>query len=153
MKTHLSILLAWLILSLHSASLFALQQASRINRIEDLLERWTPDQHLYVKGNLGVDDVRYADLEQWLDENAPHWTIVLLQSADNEQYTAANGVRYTGMDAVEHALGYGLANRTGFGQLEHPADRRDGWCGVCLISDRAQVQLLRLGSTGSARLG
>ncbi len=137
MKTRLSILLLWWLLAILPRPTLALQQANRIGRIQDVIERWTPDQHLYVKGDLGIDAARYAELEQWLDEHGPHWTVVLLQSAENEQYRAANGNAYTGMDAVEYALGYGLANRTGFGQLEHPQTHEtDGAVFVLFLTER-----------------
>lgn len=137
MKTRLTFAVSWLVLGLLSTPGLALQQAHRIDRVSDVIERWTPDQHLYVKGDLGIGDVQYAGLEQWLDENGPHWTIVLMQSAANERYDAANGIRYTGLDAVEHALGYGLANRTGFGELKNPkTGETDGAVFVLFLTER-----------------
>ena len=59
----------------------------------------------------------------WLDANAPNWTIVLVESVVGERYSDAEGQSYTGLDAVDNALGRGLPNRTGFGQL---VDSRTG---------------------------
>lgn len=78
-------------------------------------EVWTPEQHLYVKGNLGLPHEKLDDLEAWLDVNAPNWTILLSESASGEAFQ-----NHRGMDAVEHALGTGLASKTSFGDLKHP---------------------------------
>ena len=43
------------------------------------------------------------ELEDWLDQNGPSWTVVLMQHARGERYVASTGRRYTGMDAVEHS--------------------------------------------------
>jgi hypothetical protein len=95
----------------------------RVTRATDVVSRWQPPQHLYVKGDLGVGATQLAQLEQWLDQNATNWTVVLVESAQDETYRDAAGSSYTGMDAVEHALGKGLPNQTGFGQL---TDARTG---------------------------
>ena len=103
----------------------------------DVVQQWQPDQHLYVKGDVGVSAANLAELEQWLDANGPHWTVVLLQHARAEAYQAADGRAYSGMDAVEVALGKGLSNRTGFGRLEHAQTREsDGTVFVLYLSER-----------------
>lgn len=95
------------------------EDAVRINRIADVINQWRPDQHVYVKGDIGVDADRLAVLEEWLDENGDNWTVVLMEEAEQEDFHAPDGRDYVGMDAVEYALGYGLSNRTGFGDLEN----------------------------------
>lgn len=95
-------------------------RALHVTQATDVIEHWEARQHLYVKGNLGVGEAQLADLEQWLDDNAPNWTVVLVESADGERYTDAAGQSYRDMDAVEHALGQGLPNRTAFGKLVDP---------------------------------
>ena len=91
-------------------------QPQPIRSAQDVIRQWTPQQHLFVKGNVGVGRDQLSGLERWLDEHAPHWVVVLLQSADGERYTSPDGQVYHGMDAVEYALGRGLANQTDFGQ-------------------------------------
>ena len=59
-------------------------QAQRISSVADVIDQWNAEQHLYVKGDLGVDNRRYADLERWLSEHGPHWTVVLMQDAAGE---------------------------------------------------------------------
>ncbi|MDA7514384.1 hypothetical protein N8513_00120 [bacterium] len=43
-----------------SAGSAPVQLKSRV----DILEKWTPDQHLYLKGNLGVSQNQLAALEK-----------------------------------------------------------------------------------------
>ena len=97
----------------------AAKGAVRINRVEDVITHWSQDQHLYVKGNIGVSQSQLKRLEDWLDKHGPHWTIVLMQDAKDEDYSSLDQRRFKGMDAVEFALGHGLANRTAFGSLLH----------------------------------
>ncbi len=103
----------------------------------DVLSHWQPHQHLYVKGDLGVGQPQLDALETWLDQNAPHWTVALLESAQGEEFTDAEGHSYQGMDAVEHALGKGLPSRTAFGQWTDPrTGERDGAFFVLFLKDR-----------------
>ncbi len=114
-----------------------LPEASAVRDVSEVVETWQPAQHLYVKGDLGVSPQQLSTLEGWLDEHAPHWTVVLLESADGESYGAPDGRTFFGMDAVEYALGHGLANQTGFGRLEHPrTGETDGAVFVLFLRER-----------------
>lgn len=88
--------------------------------IEDVIAGWQPNRHVFVKGEIGVGQQQLQELQEWIAKNSPHWTVVLMESASDERYRAADGREYRELDAVEHALGNGLSNRTGFGNLEHP---------------------------------
>lgn len=111
--------------------------ATKISRVGDVVEKWTPDRHLFVKGDLGVGAVQLDELESWLDANAPHWVIVLMNNANGETYSGADGGSYTGMDAVEHALGKGLSNRTDFGKFSNPqTGELDGTVFVLFLQER-----------------
>ena len=111
--------------------------ATKFSRINEVVEKWTPDRHLFVKGDLGVGAVQLDELESWLDTNAPHWVIVLLNNANGETYSGADGHTYIGMDAVEHALGKGLTNRTDFGKFTHPqTGELDGTVFVLFLKER-----------------
>ncbi len=113
------------------------ERAVPIDHVGDVITKWQPDQHLYVKGDLGIGTQQLVSLEAWLDENGPHWTVVLLRNASHEDYQAIDGRRFRGMDAVEYALGHGLANRTGFGELEHPeTGETDGAVFVLFLDER-----------------
>jgi hypothetical protein len=110
---------------------------TQIERVQDVIENWSPERHLYVKGDLGPSDRQLRELEEWLKENAPHWTIVLLEDAAGEFYVAADGRSLFGIDAVEVALGMGLNNQTAFGQLEHPITHEtDGAIFVLMLKER-----------------
>ncbi|MCP3097463.1 hypothetical protein LZ198_01095 [Myxococcus sp. K15C18031901] len=98
---------------------------------------WSPAQHLYVKGDVGVSGEQLAELEVWLTENAPHWTVVLVDSARGERYVDAEGTAFSNVEAVLHSLGKGLSNRTRFGSLRHPeTGEQDGTILVVSLRDR-----------------
>ncbi len=86
----------------------------------EVVNVWRPDQHLYVKGDLGVGRAQLDELEQWLDENGKNWTVVLIDDTVGERYRGTDGRYYDGMDAVEQALGRGLSNLTNFGTQREP---------------------------------
>ena len=112
-------------------------EAVSIRTAQDVISHWQEGQHLYIKGELGISAKQLDGLEAWLDENGPHWVVVLMQDADNESYRAADGRTYVGMDAVEHALGYGLSNRTGFGELlDARTEDSDGAVFVIFLRER-----------------
>lgn len=113
------------------------ESARAFDRIGEVVEHWSPDQHLYLDGDVGLGAGQASSLESWLDANAPHWTVVLMRQAEDEQYQAADGRLYEGLDAVEYCLGYGLTNRTGFGELEHPRTKEtDGAVFVLFLAER-----------------
>lgn len=115
----------------------ASRAAFRVSTAKSVVNIWQEHQRLYVKGDVGVGSQQLDALEVWLDEHAPHWTVVLTETAAGEEYTDADGARYTGMDAVDMALGKGLANRTGFGSLTHPkTGERDAAFFVLYLKER-----------------
>ncbi|MEW6160598.1 MAG: hypothetical protein AB1813_24475, partial [Verrucomicrobiota bacterium] len=91
-----------------------------LNKALDLLDRWQEQQHLYLKGNLGIGSPQLNELEAWLDQHATNWVVLLLESAADEQFRANDGRQLTGPDAVDEAIGKGLPNRTHFGQWRDP---------------------------------
>lgn len=105
------LLLGFLFFALPSAA----KEEGSFLRIREVIENWSPERPLWTSGQLGVSPDRLAELETWLGANAPNWTVVLMRSAR----TQSHGGR-SGMDAVEFALGEGLSNETGFGQLVDP---------------------------------
>lgn len=127
-----------------SALLLAIQAASgqqtgavNFRQIDEVVSGWKQSQHVYVKGNLGIGYQQLAELDAWLEKYGPHWTVVLMQNAEDQVYNDAEGRRFYGMDAVEYALGHGLANRTGFGRLEHPETKEtDGAVFVLFLQER-----------------
>ena len=103
-----------------------------------VVRQWQADQRLYVKGDVGLTAEGMATLETWLDSHAPHWTVVLMRDASGETWqNKAGGPTWSGMDAVENALGSGLPAETAFGQLVHPRTReRDGAWLVIFLRER-----------------
>lgn len=145
-------LLVLLWVSLFAApSAWAGTQPRQVKSATSVVRVWSASQHLYVKGDVGASDEQLRELEEWLTEQAPHWTVVLLESAEGESFTDAEGTGFEGMDAVLHALGKGLSNRTRFGSLKHPrTGEQDGAIFVLSMADR---NLSYFGSRAQDRRG
>ncbi len=115
----------------------ASESALGLQRGTDIVQQWKPDQRLYIRGRLGVSESRLNDLERWLDVNAPNWTILLLENARGETYRDDDGRSYSGMDAVEYAVGKGLANKTGYGDLvDERTGQKNGAAFVLFLRER-----------------
>ena len=97
--------------------------ARELARGTEIVADWEAEQRLFVKGSVGVSGERLAELEQWLDANAPNWTVLVAADAEGESFTEVDGSRRRGIDAVEYAIGRGLPRTTGF------ADRVDARTG------------------------
>lgn len=78
-----------------SASYFAFSDIRRV------IQKWSPNQHLYVQGRIGLSQSQLAGLESWIHKNGPHWTVILMEDAAQQRYTNREGRIETGMDAVE----------------------------------------------------
>jgi len=127
----------FLLTALLATQASASPHAKPIEKSTHILEHWATDQHLYIKGNLGLSQENLDSLEQWLDRNAANWTVLLSQSAEDETYTDARGHQYFGMDAVEHAMGKGLPALTTFNQIRHPdTDQTNGAFYILFLNER-----------------
>ena len=110
---------------------------STIQHVQDVIANWAPNRHVFVKGDIGVGRRQLDELQEWIAKHAPHWTVVLMDSASGESYSAADGRVYRGLDAVEQALGNGLSNRTGFGNLENAqTGESDGAIFILFLRDK-----------------
>ena len=87
--------------------------------IETVIEKWNPDQHLYVQGNLGISDSHLTELESWIHQNGPHWTVILMEDASLQRYINQEGRVETNMDAVELSVS-DLMELGSFTSLVHP---------------------------------
>jgi predicted nucleic acid-binding Zn-ribbon protein len=115
----------------------ASSQANYFEKIEEVITGWNESNQLFVHGNLGVQPRRLDELASWLNQNGKHWSIVLMETAEGQQYRTADGQEYFGMDAVEHALGHGLNNQTSFGKLTHSVTgQRDAAVFVLFLRER-----------------
>ncbi len=123
MKTHLPVSVFTLLLCAAAVPLPAQvttvsTSPATFDEIASVVSNWSAHQHLWIRGDLGASSAKLNELEAWLDEKAPNWTIVLLKNAEGQTWENRRG-----MDAVEHALGQGLSNATDFSKL---ADSRTG---------------------------
>ncbi|MCP3097464.1 hypothetical protein LZ198_01100 [Myxococcus sp. K15C18031901] len=123
----------------------------RVANATDVVKVWSDSQHLYVKGDVGVSDTRLAELESWLTANAPHWTVVLLESSQGERFVDAEGKGFSDSEAVLHALGKGLSNRTRFGALTHAKTGETD--GTVLVVSLRERKLSYFGSDAQDRRG
>ncbi len=69
--------------------------------VRQVIEKWKPNQHLYVQGGIGLSQSQLIGLESWIHQNGPHWTVILMEDASLQRYTNREGRIETGMDAVE----------------------------------------------------
>ncbi|XZE33040.1 hypothetical protein SH501x_003812 [Pirellulaceae bacterium SH501] len=107
-----------------------------VKSVSEIISNWKQEHQLYIRGNVGVDTKRLNDLANWLQQNAPHWLVVLIDDASNESYRTTNQ-RFSGVDAVEVQLGTRLSNETDFGKLEHPRTKEpDGAVLVLMLKQR-----------------
>lgn len=109
------------------------QSAIQVQNAQQVIANWSVDQHLYVKGDLGLAPKVLSNLEQWLDKNGPHWTVVLMQNASGESFTTMDGIRMKGMDAVEYAIDFQLSSQTEHGTLENSTTGETDGCAFILF--------------------
>ena len=113
------------------------EPALSVSRTVEIPWLWQADQRLYIKGNVGLSADRLEALESWLDEHAPHWTVVLMAQASDETWRGPDGAIHLGMDAVEESLGRRLPAQTAFGSFTHPqTGERDGAWLVIFLQER-----------------
>ena len=113
------------------------ETARMVTRAVEIPEIWQPAQHLYIKGNPGLPVEKLAALETWLDANAPHWTVVLMEQAAGETWRDGSNQSFSGMEAVEFSLGQQLPAETAFGKFLHPqTGERDGAWLVIFLRER-----------------
>lgn len=104
-----------------SHSLFASDVAISVRDMNGVVEQWQSEQHVYVKGEVGVSTESLNDLEAWLDSNGGNWTVVLSESMAGEQYQGVGTQSYSGVTAAEYTLSRGLGNLSSFVELKDPS--------------------------------
>jgi len=80
-KAHLTATLGFILLSATTISVAQKVSPANFYSISDVVTKWTPDQHLWTKGDIGVSRDKLAGLETWLDQNGSNWTLVLMETA------------------------------------------------------------------------
>lgn len=94
------------------------QAPVRADTIREVIARWRPAVHLYVLGDVGLDDETLAELAGWLADK--HWTVLLVENAVGQTYTDGDGVPRWDDLAIEYGTGHGIARRPDFIALAHP---------------------------------
>ncbi|MFO1065616.1 MAG: hypothetical protein U0892_17255 [Pirellulales bacterium] len=108
-----------------------------LRKIGEVIERWAPENRVFVRGDVSVGNKQLKELADWLKQHAPHWTVVLVDSAQGEEFTSSVGVHHRNLDALEESLAE-LSNKTDFGQLVHPlTGEQDGAIFYLSLKDRA----------------
>lgn len=109
----------------------------KISAGTEVVRVWKPGEHLFVKGELGLSTAQLDALAEWLEVNATNWVVALLDSAAGETYRTADGRTFTGIEAVNYALGQGLIGQTPFGQSVDPRTGERNACFFALfLKDR-----------------
>src|SRR6185436_3169283 len=90
----------------------------RATTIGEILSGWQPGVHLYVLGNVGLEDDALGELAAWLADK--HWTVLLVEDGTGQTYTDVDGVPRLGEDAIEYGTGQGIPRRPGFSEQVHP---------------------------------
>ena len=97
----------------------------RAATIGEILSRWRPETHLYVLGDVGLNDGTLQELAAWLADK--HWTVLLVQNAAGQTYTDVDGHLRTDDYAIEYATGQGIPRQRGFSaQVQPRTKERDG---------------------------
>jgi len=108
----------------------------RVSTIQEVIDRWKPETHLYVIGDVGLQDAVLADLETWLKDR--HWTVLLVQDATGQRFQDTEGVVREGEDAIEYGTAQGIARAHGFaGQVRADTGEPDGAILSIVLAQRA----------------
>ena len=104
--------------------------------IKTVIQKWSPSQHLYVQGQLGLTQSQLMGLESWIHQAGPHWTVILMEDASNQRYTNTEGRIETGMDAVELSLSDLMEVGSFRGQLNPVTNEQDAAVFILFLKQR-----------------
>ncbi len=103
--------------------------------IAEVIRRWNPDQHLYVKGDVGLARGQLMELESWLHKRG-HWTVILMQDSSDQRYTNEDGRVEIGMDAVELSMSDLLEVGSFRGQTNSVTGEQDAAVFILFLNER-----------------
>jgi hypothetical protein len=83
----------------------------RAATIDEVISRWQPETHLYVLGDVGLEEDALQELADWLSDK--HWTVLLVQDASGQTYTDFEGQARYGNDAIKYGTGQGIPRKGG----------------------------------------
>ncbi|HEX6903759.1 MAG TPA: hypothetical protein VF789_28875 [Thermoanaerobaculia bacterium] len=108
----------------------------RAHTIQEVISRWRPETHLYVLGDVGLEEDALRELAGWIGDR--HWTVLLVQDATGLTYTDAEGTPRAGEDAIEYGTGQGIPRQAGFSAQVHPrTGQPDGAIFTIVLAQRA----------------
>jgi hypothetical protein len=93
----------------------------QIRNANEVLARWTPDTHLFVQGDVRMDDAALRELADFLKDR--HWTVVLVEDTSDGTYLDAEGREHRGLESYQYGFGQGLPLTGGFAALKNQATR------------------------------
>ncbi len=109
---------------------------ARVATIGEAVERWQPEIHLYVLGDVGLEEAVLADLAGELD--GTHWTVLLVGDATGQTFRDVEGTVRQGDEAIEYGAGQGFPRRHGFAAQVHPrTGEPDGAVFALVLAQRA----------------
>lgn len=109
---------------------------TRVSTIQEVIEGWSPEKHLWVIGDVGLPEATLAELEAWLAGR--HWTVLLVRDAEGQSFRDGDGVLRGGESAIEYGTGQGITRAPGFAGQVHPDTREpDGAILSILLAQRA----------------
>lgn len=107
----------------------------RADTIQEVLSLWKPEVHLYVLGDVGLEEDALEELAGWLDGR--HWTVLLVGDASGQTYQDAGGLTREGVDAIEYGTGQGIPRQRGFSTQIHPRTQEaDGAIFTIVLAQR-----------------
>jgi hypothetical protein len=108
----------------------------RVSTLQEAIERWSPRNHVYVMGDVGMTRDALSELESSLAGG--HWTVLLVQDASGQTFHDFVGVTREGADAIEYGMGQGMARAAGFASQVHPkTGEPDGTILTVVLAQRA----------------
>ncbi len=120
--------------------------------IQEVINKWSPERQLFVRGNIGVGDMQMRGLAEWLKANGPHWTVVLMNTAEGQRFKSQGRTYYRRRRGRNRAWPWPEQSNQ-LWTVGPSRDQRIGWYGVRHVLDRERVLLLCLRRARRARLG
>ena len=80
--------------------------------INEAIAKWTPNTHLIIIGDPGLDAGAQRDLAAFLSDK--HWTVIVAENADGMTFRDVDGNTRHGEEALEFGAGQGLFRKNGF---------------------------------------
>lgn len=122
---------------------------ARVSTIQEVIDGWSPETHLWVIGDVGLSKAKLSELESWLEGR--HWTVLLVEDAAGQRFEDIDGVVREGADAIEYGTGQGVTRVPGFAAQVHPETGEPD--GAILSIVLAQRALCYTGSTAQDSRG